>query len=431
MNKLLYSLFVSIFLFDYISKSLGSLGVLGRYITWYPELLSMLIILVVSGRFMLGATRNVPPKWFLFLALYLLNIIIGIAINSVPAGPLIAGFRAYLKFIPFFLLPFVYHFSSQQIGGQLKLILFFFIIQAPVALYQRLVVSKGLLTGDYVKGTLSSSGQLTVVLSCAIAVLISFYLAKKISLTTAVVIFFLLFIPMTINETKATIVLLPIALILPFYFSPHKIKLEQLIPMIILGIFTTIAFVFIYDYFMRPRWGYGIIGFLTMEGRAENYLFKGHDYNFYAQVGKVDSFVIAFKTISKDLLSFFFGFGIGNVSESFVPWLSGEYAEKYSAFNVKTTVLTIILWELGVFGVISYYVLYLMILKDSKGLCTDSDITSTLSQGWRTVVVIIMVATAYANFLQENATGYLFWYLSGYIISENYWNKVKAGSLKT
>jgi len=424
MNNLLYSLFVSIFLFDYISKPLGALG---RYVTWFPELLSILVMPVILGRFMLGATRNVPPKWFLFLALFLLNIIIGIVVNSVPAGPLIAGFRAYLKFIPFFLLPFVYHFSSQQIEGQLKVLLFFFIIQAPVALYQRLVVSKGLLTGDYVKGTLSSSGQLTVILCCAIAVIISFYLAKKISLTKVVVIFFLLFIPMTINETKATLILLPIALAFPFYFSSHKIKLEQLIPMIVLGIATAIAFVLVYDYFMRPRWGYGLVDFLTQEGRAGNYLYRGHNYKFYSQVGKVDSFVIAFNTISEDLLRFFFGFGIGNVSESFSPWLSGEYAEKYSAFNVKTSVLTLILWELGVFGVISYYVLYLMILKDSKGLSiNDNNITGVLSQGWRTVVVIIMVGTAYANFLQENVTGYLFWYLSGYIISENYWNKVKA-----
>jgi len=423
MNKLLYFLFISIFLFDYVSSSLGSLG---RYITWTPELISMLTIFIVSGRFMLGSSRNIPPKWFLFLFLFLLNIIIGIVINSVASGPLIAGFRAYLKFIPLFLLPFVYHFSSQQVEGQLKLILSLFIIQLPIALYQRLVESKGLTTGDYVKGTLSGSGQLTVALCCAIAVLISFYLAKKIRLMTTIIIFFLLFIPMAINETKSTIILLPIALVLPFYFSNFKLKLEQLVPMIILGISTTFAFVFMYDYFLSDRWeGKGILDFLFMDGRAERYLFKGHDYDVYiGHVSKVDSYIIAFNTISEDFLRFFFGFGIGNVSEAFVPWLSGEYAEKYSHFNVKTTALTLILWELGVFGVLLYYSLYIMILKDSKGLNINNDITSTLSQGWRTVTVIIMIATTYTNFLQENVTAYIFWYFSGYIISENYWDKM-------
>ncbi len=424
MNKLLYSLFISIFLFDYFSSSLG---VVGRYITWIPELISILTILIVSGRFILGASRNVPPKWFLFLALFLLNIIIGIVINSVSAGPLIAGFRSYLKFIPLFLLPFAYHFSSQQIEGQLKVILFLFIIQTPVALYQRLVVSKGLLTGDLVKGTLGGSGQLTVALCAVIAIVISFYLAKKIQLKTAVIIFFILFIPMTINETKSTLILLPIALILPLYFSSHRIKVEQLIPMFALVIIAFISFIFIYDYFMRPRWGYGIIDFLTMEGRTEGYLFKGHDYDVYlGYVSKVDSFIIAFKTISDDLLRFCFGFGIGNVSEAFVPWLSGEYADKYSRFNVKTTALTLMLWELGVFGVILYYTLYIMTFKDAKGLSIKNNIIGTFSQGWRTVTVIIMVATAYTNFLQENVTAYLFWYFSGYIISENYWYKVNS-----
>ena len=171
MNKLLYTLFLSVFLFDYLS---GSLGALGRYITWFPELLSVLTILIISGRFMLGGVKYVPPKCFFFLALFLLSIMIGVVINLVPAGPLIAGFRAYLKFIPFFILPFVYRFSNEQINGQLKLLLCLLILQAPIALYQRLVLSKGLLTGDLVKGTLGGSGQLTVVLSCAIAVLMSF-----------------------------------------------------------------------------------------------------------------------------------------------------------------------------------------------------------------------------------------------------------------
>jgi hypothetical protein len=67
-----------------------------------------------------------------------------------------------------------------------------------------------------------------------------------------------------------------------------------------------------------------------------------------------------------------------------------------------------------------------MTFKDAKGLSINNDITGTFTQGWRSVSVSIMVATAYTNFLQENVTAYLFWYFSGYIISENYWYKVNS-----
>lgn len=418
MNKLLYLLFLSIFLLDYLSVQLG---LLGRYFTWLPELLSMLTILIISARFVLVGGKNTPPKVGFFLFLFLLNIIISTIINHVSAGPLVAGLRTYLKFIPFFILPFVYHFSSQQINGQLRFLLFFFIIQAPIALYQRLVITGNALTGDYVKGTLSSSGLLTVILACAIAVLMTFYLAKKISLKFFISLFFLLFIPMTINETKSTLILLPLALLLPLYFSSTNIKIKQFIPIIALVIVAGIAFVFIYDYFMSPRWGYGIIDFLSMEGRTENYLYKGATaQSARGNVGKMDSYVLAFQTLSENTLHLLFGLGIGNVSESFTPGLSGEYAERYSVFNPKMTALSLILWELGIFGVILYYVLFFIVFKDSRRLSIHDSLIGTFSNAWSVVAILLMISTLYANIFGADVIGYLFWYFSGYIISENF-----------
>lgn len=424
MNKLLYLLFLSVFLLDFLSSKLG---LLGHFIIYLPEVISMIVILIVSGQFILGNNvKYIPPKVVFFLILFFLNIIIGAVINLVPAGPLIAGLRSNLKFIPFFILPFVYHFSSKQIKEQLKLLLFLFIIQSPIALYQRLVITGNNTTGDLVKGTLTSSGMLTILLACVIAVLMVFYLAKRITLKSFIFLFTLMFIPMTINETKSTLILLPLALLLPLYFSSTDIRLKQFIPIIALGIAAGFMFVFIYDYFMKPRWGYGIMDFLTMENRTENYLYKGSQaYAYAGNIGKLDSFIIAFQTLSKNIITLLFGLGIGNVSESSIPGLSGVYAEKYSPFNPSLTVLSYLLWERGVFGVISYYVLFWIVFKDSRRLINIQDgLISTLSNGWGIVILILIVSAFYKNYLGENTISYLFWYFSGYIISEQFRYKI-------
>lgn len=417
MNKLLYILFLSIFLSDF----LADLGVLSHYVTWFPTLLSMLVILIVFVRITVGYGSNFPPMVSVFLILLLLNITVAAIANHVSAGPLIAGIRMYLQFIPFFILPFIYRFSEEQLNKQLKLLFFLFIIQTPISLYQRLVMSKGLLTGDFVKGTFGSSGQLTVALTSAIAMLMAFFLAKRISFKSFIGIFFLFFIPLTINETKSTIIFFPIAFCLPLFFSSTKINLKQLIPLVALIILAGISFVIVYDYFMRPRWGYGIIDFLSMEGRAERYVYKGADgVHNVGGIARVDSWVLAVKNLSENIINLCFGFGIGNVSESFIPSLSGEYATKYSVFNVNKTSLTLILWEFGILGAILYYFLIFMSFKCSRGLGIKGGLLGSLSNGWSVISILIMGFILYSNVIFDSIIGYLFWYFSGYIISEYY-----------
>ena len=416
MNKLIYLLFLSIFFLGYLS---GQLGILPRSISWLPELLSILTILIISIRITLGYGKDIPPICNFFLILFFLNIIFGAIINQVPAGPLIAGSRSYLKLIPFFILPFVYRFSSQQINGQLKFLLFLCFIQIPITLYQRLVLSRGIASGDAVMGTLAGSGLLTILLSCAIAIVMAFYLAKRIEFRSFIFIFFLLVLPMAMNETKVSVILLPLAIVLPILLSSRGVNLKQFIPIIFLGSMAGIGFIFIYDHF-RAGAGPGLLEFV-MTGEGQGYEFSGAEIGtHHGHVGRVDALALAFKILSENILNLVFGLGIGNVSESFIPSLSGVYAEKFSSFNVNKSALSLILWELGVFGMLLHYALFFMIFIFSKRLSKHDSLVGAFSHGWSVVAIIIMIATPYASIFNENVTGYLFWYFSGYIISENF-----------
>jgi hypothetical protein len=426
MNKLMFFLFLSILIIDYLSINFG---LLNRYAILLPEILSAATMIIFTARFMIVGGKFFPHKYILFIILYLLNIAIGVIVNLESAGPLIAGLRGYLKFFPFFILPFVYQFSHEQISRQLKFLLALLIIQAPLALYQRLFLSRDLLTGDLVKGTLTSSGYLTVVLTCGVAILMSFYAARRISLVKFMILFLLLFIPMTINETKVTLILLPMALAAPMLLSSSSVSIKQYVPMTIIGLATGFAFIFVYDYFIQDRWGYGLLDFFTMEGRTENYLYKGAEASEDpGRVGRVDMVSLAFQTISKNILNLLFGFGIGNVSVSSIRGFSGEYAEKFRAFNVDGTALSIILWEIGLAGIILYFVFIYMIFKDSRRLtqCNDGFI-KTLANGWSVVTVIVAISMAYKDIIHPNIA-FLFWYFSGYVVSE--YSRYKKAALK-
>jgi hypothetical protein len=86
------------------------------------------------------------------------------------------------------------------------------------------------------------------------------------------------------------------------------------------------------------------------------------------------------------------------------------------------TSLTLILWELGLFGVTLYYALVYMVFKYSRNLRKkiNSNLLGTISNGWSVVCVIIMISILYNNVILENGIGYLFWYFSGYIVSEHF-----------
>ena len=252
MHRLILLLFISIFLLDYLSITLK---ILPRSVTWAPEIISMFVMAVVFMRLGMVGARDLPTKYRVFLILFLLNISMGIIINLVSAPVLIAGFRTYLKFLPFFLVPFVFRFSEKQIKTQLIFLLCCILLQTPFAIYQRLFLHAGGLTGDIVIGTINSSSVLTILMACSISIIISFSLANRIKPFFALMLVAVLFIPMTLNETKSTLVLLPVAIFAPLFLKASKLRLSNMLPVMMLGVSAMVAFVVTYDYFMRPRWG--------------------------------------------------------------------------------------------------------------------------------------------------------------------------------
>ena len=295
-------LIASVFIFDWL---FFVMGVGGRVMTRIPEFISIFIALSIP--FMTAGTKSIhlPLKYTLLLILYLLHIIIGFILNDVAGWTMLAGFRMYAKFIPVFLIPVIYPFNDRAFKKLIIWIYTLSMLQLPVVLWQRFIKYASSLSGDLMGGTLgmSSSGILAIYLIIITSFLIAFYFKDQISLPVFLLSTVAAVIPITLNETKISFVLLPIAFIFPAFFI--KAKRESIFRLILVIITLILSFLIlngIYNHFAKKRWGYGIEGFVTKQGLLEKY-----------SQSRVKPMEYALTRAINNPLFFFFGHGAGNV----------------------------------------------------------------------------------------------------------------------
>src|SRR5690606_3047772 len=131
-------------------------------------------------------------------------------------GAVVAGLRNYFQVLPFLLLPAVHPFTRKDLKLQVVCLLGLLVIQSPLAVYQRFVqFAHRMHPGDPVAGMTTSSGVLSLLMICAIVVLLALYLRKTLSFPVMVAAVAAFFLPTTLNETKSTLILLPLAVLLP------------------------------------------------------------------------------------------------------------------------------------------------------------------------------------------------------------------------
>ena len=174
---------------------------------------------------------------------------------------MITGIRNYFKYLPFFLLPFAYHFTAQShLKWQLKWLVPLIAVQVPLAVFQRLVLYPK--QYDLVSGTVGISSLLTILMVCTIALLVSLYVKKELSLKAMLMACAYLSIPTMLNETKSSLVFLPLAFLLPFFLSSgNEKKLGQLLAIGATVVGVMAAFIVVYDYFIMDQLGLWHSGF--------------------------------------------------------------------------------------------------------------------------------------------------------------------------
>jgi hypothetical protein len=431
MNGLVLALILAVTTLGYLI----GMHVVPRPMKYAVEIMSGLVLLVV----LIGGTRNRfqfvrPAYWFAFAAVAA-TMLCGALANSIESGPLFAGLRSYLRAVPLFFLPAVYAFSERQIRSQLFVLLMVCLAQLPIAFTQRLTTAQGGgASGDATAGTLLGSGLLSVFLISALCVLTAAFLRKQIRLIVFLPLFVLVLLPTTLNETKATVVMLPIALLVTFIAGSQKgTRLKNSVVATSLLAVAGAIFVPVYDYYSsKQKYGVPILEFFSDKKTFERYVSKeaGIGTREARVVGRVDALLTSLREMSKDPTHLAFGLGIGNASDSSLgPNFTGKHFQKFAPF-LKSAGAVFIL-EIGLLGLALVLTIDYLIYRDSRAVAeTDSGIIGTLAVGWAGVTAVIVMGTFYALLPTSEALSYLFWFYSGVVAAERVRLSHRATSLQ-
>ena len=393
-------------------------GWLPKLMTFLPEVFGIVAAAYVVAVGVRSRFRYVRSQYWLVFGLLAVVVGCGLLVNALDSGPLFAGIRTYLRAMPLFFLPAVLAIEDRRLRTQFLLILAAALVQFPIALSQRLQVqAESRTSGDTVVGSLVTSPVLSIFLICTACVLTGLFLRRRLKAAWFLPLLLLVLAPTTLNETKATLVLLPVGLFTTFVVGSWRgAKLRNaLVATGVLAIFGAI-FVPVYDHFMKPRWGYGLVDFLMMEGRVERYLMRGAQVGD-TKAGKLDGVVVPVTELAREPAQLAFGLGIGNASDSALGrQFTGEYFDRFEPF-LQSTASALIL-ETGLLGLGLVLMLYLMIFRDARAVAHhDPGLSGALAVGWSGVVAVIGVATFYTEMMASSAISFLFWYFSGVVVA--------------
>lgn len=392
-----------------------------------PDLFAAVAILIILAGIFKQRSVVFPPKYVLFFVCFGLFIIIGWIINQESSGAMVIGIRYYFKGFLFFLLPFAYRYSDEQTTQQLKLLLALGLLQLPVALLQRFVLYFGL-SGDLITGTLgpTTSGLLSTVLTFQLAILTAFFAKGWIRPIPYFVILLALFLPTTLNETKAMLAYLPVALILPFVFSGYLVehKMKLLGALAGLGVIFGI-FAFFYQYttvetsikVKTEREDSGIVGFLDPQKIYAYLAPQQNELSGKKYIGRVDKIIEPLERLSEDPVKLLVGYGLGNAIKTPIEMLAGDYADETDDY-LGAGVYPRILWETGLLGLAFTFILLWMIYRDADHLSREDGFIGIFATGGKVTVILVLMAMFYTDIITREVSFFMVAYYFGYFASE-------------
>ena len=415
MRILMYVVICAIMLAAYLTTAEVRLA--PGFVKLLPDALSALVAVYVVATGARQQFRDVDPKyWLLFGALGLV-FVCGPIVNQEGPGPIVNGMRYYLRAVPFFFLPAVCSFEDRDLRRYGALLLAFAFLQLPTSIDQRLTLAaEGRFTGDYVYGTLLISGVLSMFLISVLCVLGALTVRGRFPKKWFALCFVLLVIPMSINETKVTLVLLPLGLLITFVLAskPGR-RLRTVFSVLGLLAIAGVILVPLYNYYntLNNPYPLTIADFFDSDILKNYFLMEGR-VGSGDQAGRGDSIILPFKQFSDDPVRLVFGLGMGNASQSSLgSQFSGYYQSLYWPY-VQTTSVSAFLFEVGLLGTLLILTLHFVLLRDAIAVMkNDRGLLADLAPGYVAAWTVITTGLFYLAIHTVESLSFIFFFLSG------------------
>jgi hypothetical protein len=387
---------------------------------YLSDLLSGIVALCVAARLVATRRLYVEKHYVLLFCGIGLAMLCTILWQAPSAGAVTMGLRHYFKLLPLLLLPAVFEFTPRQLKVQLAVVVLIFLLQAPIALYQRFIeYASEMHNGDLITGSFGSSGALGFLMAGGIAFVTCAYLRGQIRLVTMMLATAFFAVPTMINETKVAIALIPLVLLVALLFmADRRQALRKMAPVLGAGVLALVAFVSVYDFIAEYNaYNTPMRDFLT-EKQLRDYLFTGKSSAVeIGYVGRADSIALAVDRLSRDPIDFTFGLGPGNVSQSSISGFEGAYVRYNTLYGVEQTEVSRLLWELGLVGTLAFGLLLWFLFFDSWWLSRQPGFFGYLGHAWVACTALALVGFFYASVLGLDELSAPFWFFSGVVLA--------------
>jgi hypothetical protein len=404
------------------SSMVGSyLPFIGRKAIWLTDLMLLVILVRLAVTFALEKTPILREKDNLLVCLLIAVGLISSIVNDLSATISICGFRNYFKYIPLF-LAFKYLIDDRTF---IKKVFLFWIVIAllnvPLSVYQFVLGEEIEVMSRYdlVGGVFSAggSGILSLYQIVIIGYILLSYQAKPSTRRwCAVALILFLLLPVFINETKITFVLLPLAFAYVYRDRIARRPFET----IGMGLLAVLLLFSLNRVYSRPDQDFGGQSLLSKDW-LRSYFYDSSYFSEEESLNRLSAVEFAWTNISKDPVHFLIGVGPGNASYSALEGGVGKYYEKYSELNIDMVFLSKILWEYGVAGTALYFylILYLWRSVSVVGKGTNDPALMPISRTFTLFTAFLLLTLIYNLSFYIDELACMFWGISGFFRQPN------------
>jgi len=409
----IWTIFISIFLFDWLNKTFF---IVPRQITWLKDVAILLLFLrtvpVVIRRHKLVRTPiDIPVLLFILIG------IISTFINH--SSPIIAfmGFRKALKYILLFYIIVNAGFDEQFLKKIVKAFIVVGFIQVFFAVSEYLLWTPSLLNlgaamnkWDFITGTFprGGSGVLSLYLISIMCFLIAYLIYGGNKKRKTLFYLFLLFIPLPFAMSRAAFIFLPFVIVFMLLknIGRHfiiRFSYFILFSLIFFGIVKITPFLT----------GYDIMAYLTNPQRMIQMQNKYSDIN----PGRISSIQIICNELLNKPYGSILGVGPGNWSESYFGSYTGSIYQQFSLDFSGINQIASTLSEWGILGLIVLFLIILQIYRMNSILFTISNdkFWRIISYGFSGIIFLYVMATLYVPIFYSDAGAFFFYSLAGSI----------------
>jgi hypothetical protein len=401
-----------------VGAYLTSTGVVPGVLKFLPEMLSAVATLYVLAAGARQRFNLVNHKYWIAFGALVIVLLCGVFSNDVAPGPIISGMRYYLRAIPFFFLPAVYDFKDWQLRRYLRVLAAICLLQVPIAALERhdIMATGHTSNADAVYGTLMQTGVLALFLVCALCLMGAAMLRGRLSKLAFGACFLLFMIPLSISETKITVIVLPLGLLVTFILgAPAQQRLRASLAALAILVVGGAIFIPVFDYYQaKSAVPYKIVDFFTEKEDIGTYLDTGARLGVEKDPGRVNALAVPLQQLSRDPVTLAFGFGIGNASKSNLGTaFTGAYYGLYRRYTTATSMSAFLL-EAGLMGTALILLLHWLVFNDAIFVARHDDgLVGSLALGSVGSVVIVTAGLFYIALHTNESLTYLFWFVGG------------------